>query len=141
VENRQDAKSEKKIFEPEEELDLLAHAVIGAAIEVHRRLGPGFLESVYELALCTELQLRGIGFERQVPIPIEYKGRLVGEGILDVVVGERLVVELKAVDKLLRVHKAQVISYLKASGLRLGLLVNFKVPVLVQGIRRVVFTH
>jgi GxxExxY protein len=141
VGNRQDAKSAKILFEPEEDLDLLAHAVIGAAIEVHRRLGPGFLESVYDRALSIELQVRGISFERQVPVPIEYKGRLVGESVLDLIVAERLVVELKAVDRVLRLHKAQVVSYLKASGCRLGLLLNFKVPVLVEGIRRIVLTH
>jgi GxxExxY protein len=136
--NRQDAKTAKK--EPERELDQLAHAVIGAGIEVHRTLGPGFLESTYEAALAVEMGLRGIAFERQKPIPLQYKGRNIGEGRLDLLVAECLVVELKAVEALLPIHKAQVISYLKATRLQLGLLINFNVPVLRDGVQRVILT-
>ena len=97
--NRQDAKAAESLrVEPNTELDDLAHRVIGAAIEVHRLLGPGFLESVYEEALCVELTLRGIRFARQLPIIVKYKGEQVDEARLDLLVDERLVVELKAVE-------------------------------------------
>jgi GxxExxY protein len=123
---------------PGEEVDVLARRVIGAAIEVHRALGPGYLESVYEQALCVELTSQGIPFVRQRPFSVEYRGQAVGEGRLDLLVDEELVVEVKAVVELAPVHTAQVISYLKATHLRLGLLINFSVPVLRDGIRRVV---
>jgi GxxExxY protein len=138
--NHQDTKNTKGtsvIEEPSEELDALAREVIGAAIEVHKILGPGFLESVYEEALCFELELRGLMFQRQVPINVNYKGRTVGEGRLDVLVGGALVLELKAVDSLQRIHTAQVISYLRATGLKLALLLNFNTPIMKDGIRRV----
>lgn len=124
------------LLEPERETDELAHAVIGAAIEVHRVLGPGFLEEVYEQALCVELRLRGIPFERQKPA----KGEYVGEGRLDLLVNDRLVVELKAVREIAPIHTAIVLSYLKATGRRLALLINFKVPQLRDGIRRIVLS-
>lgn len=128
------------LLEPERETDELAHAVIGAAIEVHRVLGPGFLEEVYEQALCVELRLRGIPFERQKPAKVEYKGEYVGEGRLDLLVNDRLVVELKAVREIAPIHTAIVLSYLKATGRRLALLINFKVPQLRDGIRRIVLS-
>ncbi len=136
--NRQDAKAGK--VEPNQRVDRLAREVIGAAIEVHRHLGPGFLESVYEEALVIELTLRGIPFERQRPVPVSYKERNVGEGRVDLLVAQELLVELKAVETLAPIHKAQVISYLKAMGLHLGLLINFNVPVLRAGIQRVVLS-
>lgn len=126
--------------EPGEEVDRLAHEVIGAAIEVHRTLGPGFLESVYEEALCVEMGLRGIPFARQTTISVNYKGHPVGEGRLDFLVGDTLVVELKTVDALAPVHFAQILSYLKATGHQLGLLINFKVGVLKDGVKRVVLS-
>jgi GxxExxY protein len=126
--------------EPPEEVDRLAHAVIGAAIEVHRRLGPGFLESVYEEALCVELRLRGIPFERQVKIGVTYKGEVVGEARLDLLVGGCLVVELKAVDGVTGIHTAQLLSYLKTTQHRLGLLINFNVLLLKHGIHRVILS-
>src|SRR5438094_7415673 len=104
--NRKDAKDATRT-EPNEEVEELAHAVIGAAIEVHRLLGPGFLESVYEEALCVELKLRGISFSNQARIALTYKGHPVGEGFLDFLVGEALVVELKAVEALAPIHSAQ----------------------------------
>lgn len=128
------------LHEPEREIDELAHAVIGAAIEVHRVLGPGFLEEVYEQALCVELRRRGIPFERQKATKVEYKGEYVGEGRLDLLVDDRLVVELKAVREVAPIHTAIVLSYLKTIGRRLGLLINFKVPQLRSGIRRVVLS-
>ncbi len=123
--------------EPSGEVDRLANAVIGAAIEVHRILGPGYLESVYEKALCVELGLRGIPFESQHPVSISYKGHEAGSGRIDILVGGKLVVELKTAESIAPVHVAQVISYLKATGCRLGLVLNFNVPVLKSGIKRV----
>ena len=118
----------------------LTGVVIGAAIEVHRVLGPGFLESVYEEALCVELQLRGIPFRRQPVVAISYKGRLVGEGRLDLLVSNTLIVELKAVENLAPIHEAQVLSYLKMTSHTLALLINFKVRVLKDGIRRIILS-
>ena len=128
------------MIEPDKEVDALASAVIGAAIEVHRVLGPGYLESVYEEALAVELELRGIEFERQKLVSVSYKGHTVGEGRLDLLVGGRLIVELKAVDALAPIHTAQVMSYLKTLTLPLGLLINFNVPLLKHGIKRVILS-
>ena len=120
------------------DLEELISSVIGAAIEVHRHLGPGFLESIYEQALCFELIERDISFERQKEIAVPYKGnRLTGQR-LDLLVGARLVVELKAVEQILPIHEAQTLSYLKALGLRAGLLLNFNVKQLKYGIKRLV---
>ncbi len=130
------AKADPK--EPSAEADRLAHAVVGAAVEVHKQLGPGFLESVYEEAMCVELGLRGIAFTRQQPAEVTYKGRAIAGSRLDLVVGESVLVELKAVDRLAPIHTAQLISYLKATGYRLGLIINFNVPRLKDGIKRVV---
>jgi GxxExxY protein len=126
--------------EPTEELDRLAYEVIGAAIEVHRGLGPGFLESVYEEALCVELTARQIPFLSQHLISLLYKGHVVGESRLDFLVDSSLVVELKAIETLAPIHTAQVISYLKATGCQLGLLINFNSSVLKDGIKRVILS-
>jgi GxxExxY protein len=115
-----------------------ATQVIGAAIEVHRQLGPGFLESVYEEALAVESRLRGVPFARQLAFALDYKGHKVGEGRMDFLVEGCLVVELKAVEQLAPIHTAQAILYLKATGHRLALLLNFNVPVLKDGLKRVV---
>jgi GxxExxY protein len=112
--------------------------VIGAAIEVHRILGPGFLESVYESALCVELGLRAIPFQRQLPIPLFYKGIAVGQGRLDLLVAGKLIIEIKSVEAFSPIHKAQAISYLKATGHQLALLINFHAAVLKDGIKRVI---
>ena len=128
-------------MEPEKRTDDVASAVIGAAIEVHRVLGPGYLENVYEEALAVELNLRGIPFERQKTMAVDYKGHAVGEGRLDLLVDSRLVVELKAVESLVPIHTAQVISYLKAVWLPLGLLINFNVPLLKTGIKRIILSN
>ncbi|HTY87247.1 MAG TPA: GxxExxY protein [Candidatus Acidoferrum sp.] len=128
----------KTFIEPNRKTDELARAVIGAAIEVHRQLGPGFLESIYEEALGIELEGRNIPFERQKEISVLYKRRQIGGQRIDLLVGDSLIVELKAVDALADIHTAQVISYLKATGLSLGLLINFNVPVLKQGVRRII---
>ena len=129
------------MLEPPPEFDETTGAVIAAALEVHRVLGPGFLESVYEEAIAVELELRGIRFERQKLIGVSYKGHRIGEGRLDFLVREAIVVELKAVEKLLPIHQAQVMSYLKATGHRLGLLINFRERLLRDGVRRVVHTQ
>lgn len=128
-------------IEPDQELNELSGAVVGAAIDVHKVLGPGCFESVYEEAMCVELRRRGISFARQVHFAVDYKGEPVGEGRVDLVVAESLVVELKAVDAFASIHTAQVISYLKATRRRLALLINFNVPVLKEGIKRVVLSH
>jgi len=128
-------------MEPGPELDALATAVIGAAIEVHRLLGPGYLESVYEEALSAEFGLNGIAFDRQKPFSLDYKSQRVGEGRMDFLVGGRLVVEIKAVERLLPIHKAQVMSYLKATRGRLGLLINFNERILRDGIRRIIWSE
>ena len=117
----------------------ITEAVIGAAIEVHRHLGPGLLESIYEAALAFELSERGLAVERQKPVPLAYKGLKFDEGFrIDLLVAGEVVVELMCVDAVLPIHQAQVLSYLKLAGLRTGLLLNFKSPVLKQGIKRFV---
>jgi GxxExxY protein len=121
-----------------EDINALTHSVIGAAIEVHRELGLGFLEAVYEEALALELEARFVPFHRQYGVSVNYKGQAIGEGRLDFLVNRRLVVELKAVDALLPIHTAQVISYLKTTKLQYGLLINFNVQTLTKGVRRVV---
>ena len=136
--NRQERQADKR--EPNPKLDQLAHAVIGAAIEVHQVLGPGFLESVYEEAITVELKLRDIPFTRQPIATVDYKGHVVGENRLDLLVGGALVIELKAVAKLAPIHTAQLLSYLKATGHRLGLIINFNVVRLKDGVKRVVLT-
>ncbi len=128
------------MHEPDRLLDDLARVVVDAALEVHRELGPGYVESVYEEALAVELEIRSINFERQKPVSVSYKGQSVGEGRVDLLVGGVLIVELKAVEKLLPIHKAQVISYLKARGDALALLINFNERLLKDGIQRVVLT-
>jgi GxxExxY protein len=116
----------------------LSHVIVGAAIEVHRHLGPGKLESTYQRALDEELSLRGIAHRGQVPIALRYKGRDVGTFVLDFIVEDKVVLELKAIDRQHAVHKAQLLSYLHATTLRLGLLINVNVPVLWRGVERVV---
>lgn len=115
-----------------------ANAVIGAAIEVHRMLGPGYMETVYEEAMTVEMELRGIPFRKQVVFAMEYKGHPVGEGRVDFVVDGCLIVELKTVDTLSAIHVAQALSYLKANRLHLALLINFNVPMLAGGVKRVI---
>ncbi|MEC4817191.1 MAG: GxxExxY protein [Scytonema sp. PMC 1069.18] len=142
--NREDAKyakeEERRMKQLGEEVEQLAYGVIGAAIEVHRLLGPGFLESVYHKSLEVELRTRGIPYKSKYPVSMNYKGYQVGEGELDLLVGDILIVELKAVEKLSPIHEAQVISYLKMTKHPLGLLINFNVPILKQGIKRIILS-
>ena len=117
--------------------DDITPRIIGALIEVHRALGPGLLESAYESCVCAELAARGLRFTRQQPLRIAYKGVVVDCAYrLDLVIESQVLVELKAVDELLPLHNAQVITYLRLAALPIGLLVNFNVPYLRQGLRR-----
>jgi GxxExxY protein len=128
-----------KIVSPlPEELEQLAHDVIGCCLAVHKELGPGLLESVYPRAVAIELEDRGISFEMEKALRVNYRGRLLCHQRLDMFVAGRIVLELKSVDLLQPIHVAQVLSYLRLTGARLGLLVNFNVSTLKQGIRRVV---
>ncbi len=129
--NRRDAETQS--------FNELTERVIGACIEIHRALGPGLLESAYEECLCYELSQGGIGFERQKPLPVHYKDVKLDCGYrLDLVVEEKIIIELKAVESLLPIHEAQLLTYLKLSGITLGLLINFNVAMLKQGIKRIV---
>ena len=119
--------------------DTLSKEIIGAAIEVHRNLGPGLLESAYEECLCRELAICDIAFERQKPLAVSYKGVKLDCGYrLDIVVGGLIILELKAVDQIEPIHEAQLLTYLKLSNLKLGILINFNVPILRDGIKRIV---
>jgi GxxExxY protein len=125
--------------EPSEFQNLLSNKVIGAAIEVHRDLKPGFREERYKLALAHELSLRNIRYEREKPYEIFYKGKSLGIEKVDFIIEDQLILEAKVVDKLAEVHEAQVIGYLKATGVCLGLLINFNVALLKDGIKRIVY--
>ncbi len=117
--------------------EALTESIIGAAIEVHRQLGPGLLESVYEECMCQEFRLRDIPFLRQVELPVIYKGlETCGKYRIDLIVANEVVVELKAVERLLNVHEAQLLTYLKLTGKRVGLMINFNVSILYRGILR-----
>jgi len=116
---------------------ILTGKIIGCAMEVHRQLGPGLLESVYEECLCHELKLASLEFERQWPLAINYKGVLVGNKLkIDLLVNNEVIVELKSVSKLESIHEAQLLTYLRIANKKWGLLINFNVPLLKQGIKR-----
>jgi GxxExxY protein len=120
------------------ETDFLTQKVIGCAIEVHKELGPGLLESSYECCLMYELAKAGIVAKKQVVLPINYKGMLIESGYrIDILLPEKLIIELKAVDKLLPIHTAQMITYLKLSDIKTGLLINFNVQKLTNGLKRI----
>ncbi len=113
----------------EEQRDPRTSAIIGASIEVHRHLGPGLLESAYEECLCHELHLCGLSFERQVDLPVSYKGLKLDCGYrIDLIVQKEVVLELKAIERILPIHQAQLLTYMKLSGMSVGLLINFNVP-------------
>ncbi len=119
--------------------NVLTENIIGGAIEVHQALGPGLLESAYEQCLCHELSLRGIPFRRQVELPVQYKGIKLDCGYrIDVLVEDLVIVELKAVEQLLPIHEAQLLTYLKLRACAVGLLINFNVPLLKDGLKRLV---
>ena len=120
-------------------INQLSSKIIGAAIEVHKTLGPGLLESAYEECLCHELSIQGLLFEKQKPLSIDYKGKKLDCGYrLDIVVENTVIIELKSCEKIEPIHKAQLLTYLKLSGLNLGLLLNFNVPLMRDGIVRIV---
>lgn len=122
-----------------EKLNNLSKEILAAAIAVHKEMGPGLLESVYELCLLKELQLRGIRAENQVLVPLFYKGEQLNKDFrIDIMVEKEIVIELKAVDLLLPVHDAQIISYLKLTNKKMGFLINFNVPLLKEGFNRFV---
>ena len=125
----------------DQETEDLAQRIIGAAIEVHEQLGAGLPESVYRNALSHELNLRGIGHQTEFPVPVFYKGLEVGLGRIDILVEGRIVLELKAVECLTDLHRAQCVAYLQATKLQLALLINFNVPLLKDGIKRVILTR
>ena len=121
------------------DINELSSKIIGAAIEVHKALGPGLLESAYEECLCHEFGLRGLSNERQKPLPVVYKGVELDCGYrLDIVVENTIILELKSCEKIEPIHKAQLLTYLRLSGLHLGLILNFNVPVMRDGIVRIV---
>lgn len=119
------------------ENDVLTQRIIGAAIEVHRTLGPGLLESIYEQALCHEFDLRGIAYERQVEIDVVYKGKVIKGQRIDVLVEQEVIIEIKSLTKLPEISMAQILSYLKATGLKRGLIINFGEKMLRDGLRRI----
>jgi GxxExxY protein len=112
--------------------------IIGCAIEVHRHLGPGLLESVYESALCIELKANSLPFKRQVGIPLYYKGELISEHRPDLIIDDKVIVEIKSVDSLAPIHMAQMLTYLRVTSLRIGLILNFNNQTMKDGTRRVV---
>jgi GxxExxY protein len=121
------------------DLEDLAAALVDSAFKVHRTLGPGLLESVYESCLCIELTRRGISYERQAPMPLVYEGVNVDGGFrLDLLVERSVVLEIKAVEKLMPIHQSQVLTYLRLTNLRLGLLINFSVLMFKEGVKRIV---
>ena len=119
------------------EFDTLSEPIVGCGIEVHRHLGPGLLESIYESALCMELRRAGLEYRRQVSLPLWYKGELLGEHRPDLIVGDQVVVEVKSIERLAPVHTAQMLTYLRVAQLRVGLILNFNSAVLRDGIKRV----
>jgi GxxExxY protein len=122
------------------EVNRTTESIIGAAIEVHRHLGPGLLESTYEECLCEELSLRGIPYQRQVSLPVTYKGKRLDAGYrIDLLVKDEVVVELKAIDAILPIHEAQTLTYMRLGNWKVGLILNFNVSVLKKGIKRLVF--
>ena len=136
---QQESQQQRQAKKPQKREDALSKEIIGAAIEVHRHLGPGLLESAYEQCLAHELASRGIPFELQKPVPVVYKGIRLDCGFrVDLLVGGAVVVEIKSVEELTGVHEAQVLTYLKLTGCRLGLLLNFNERRMADGIQRVV---
>ena len=120
------------------EVNKVTERIIGMAINVHRCLGPGLLESIYESALCMELDLAGLPYQRQLPLPVRYKGRQIGEYRLDLLVDDAVIVEIKSVERYDPVFAAQVLTYLRITGKKLGLLINFNSHLLTAGVRRII---
>ncbi len=136
---RQDAKENAKVMEPPAELDQTARKIVDAAMSVHRVLGPGLLESVYERCLAYELKSRNLAVAQQVPADVKYKELMIESGFrIDMIVESGIIVEIKAVERLLPLHEAQLLTYLKITGTQVGLLINFNTPRLKDGLRRLV---
>ena len=125
----------------DEQTEAIIKSIIGAAIDVHRELGPGYLEKVYERAMGLELRHRGLCYTTQVPVAVHYKGEKIHGQVLDMVVEEKVILELKSVDMLLLIHEAQILSYLKSTRLPAGLLINFKERLVKNGIKRFVLSQ
>lgn len=125
----------------DEKTEALINSIIGAAIDVHRELGPGYLEKVYEQAMSLELSHRGLAYSTQKPVAVYYKGVKIHGQVLDIVVEEKVILELKSVEAVLPIHEAQILSYLKSTGLAAGLLINFKERLVKDGIKRFVRTN
>ncbi|KXK10762.1 MAG: hypothetical protein UZ14_CFX002003149 [Chloroflexi bacterium OLB14] len=122
-----------------QEINKTTESIIGAAIEVHKHLGPGLLESAYEECLCHELNLRNIPFQRQVPLPVVYKGTKLDCGYrIDILANNEVVVELKSIEAIMPIHEAQTLTYMKLGNWKVGLILNFNVPILVKGVKRLV---
>jgi GxxExxY protein len=116
----------------------ISDAVIGAAVEVHRQLGPGLLESSYHACLCREMELRAIAYHTQIPLPLDYKGEQIGKGyVIDLLIEDCLIVEIKSVEKILPLHAAQLMTYMRLRRISAGLLINFNVHTLLHGLRRI----
>jgi GxxExxY protein len=125
---------------PSERLNRLGGIILDAAVTVHKELGPGLLESVYELALAQELRLRELHINHQVPVDLQYKGEALGKGyVIDILVEDSIIIEVKAAETIHPVYQAQLITYLKLSGRKLGYLINFNVPLLKEGFKRIVY--
>jgi GxxExxY protein len=126
-------------YDPNDPINLLTREIISAAIDVHKEIGPGLLESAYEACLVHELTDRGVKLERQKPLPVTYHGVQLDCGYrLDLLVEDSVIVELKSIEAIEKIHSMQVLSYLRMSGYAVGLLINFNVPVLINGVRRIV---
>ncbi len=119
-----------------DEINKTTEKIIGCAIEVHRNLGPELLESVYEEAMCAELDIQGVHYQRQLAVPVNYKGRVIGDYRIDLLVEDAVVVELKSVERFDPVFEAQVLTYLKVTGKKVGLFINFNSKLLKEGIKR-----
>ncbi len=121
-----------------DEINKITEKIIGSAIEVHRHLGPGLLEGIYEEAMCVELDIQGVRYQRQIAVPVNYKGRILGDYRLDLLVEDAVVVELKSVERQDPVFEAQILTYLRVTGKRVGLLINFNSKLLKEGAKRFV---
>ena len=136
--SHRDTENTERFITDIKELNKITEKIIGCAIEVHRNLGPGLLESIYESALCVEFDNNDIEYQRQILIPVRYKDNIIGEHKLDLLVENEIIVELKAIDKMAPIFEAQLLSYLKMADKRLGLLINFNTEKLKDGIKRII---
>jgi len=136
--SHRDTENTERFITDIKELNKITEKIIGCAIEVHRNLGPGLLESIYESALCVEFDNNDIEYQRQILIPVRYKDNIIGEHKLDLLVENEIIVELKAIDKMAPIFEAQLLSYLKMAKKKLGLLINFNTEKLKDGIKRII---